>query len=248
MHDNCMVTACCPALQSPQKTGYTSRVLSIAVAGDLLVERRKEHIMHITDIEDKPGADDSRGPNNKRSSRLGGTAGIIAALVVGTVLLAVPGSAQAATTAGPNASLNFATANISSGTKPLVTYITADLPAGSTIYLQRAVGTGGAWQSVGRMTADSGTVRAPADPAGQYEYRILVAQGSTTITTSAANDLTVTGSSGEARGSGDTGCSACHIAATLVPWLAPIVAPVIESVVQQVGSAVLAFLGAIFGL
>jgi hypothetical protein len=57
----------------------------------------------------------------------------------------------------------------------VVTYITADLPAGSTIYLQRAAGTGGAWQSVGRMTADSGTVRAPADPAGRYRYRYRMA-------------------------------------------------------------------------
>jgi hypothetical protein len=167
--------------------------------------------------------------------------------VAGTMLLAAPGTAQAATTAGPTASLNIATASISSGTKPVVTYITADLPAGSTIYLQRAAVTGGAWQSVGRMTADSGTVRAPVDPAGQFRYRILVAQGSTTVTTSAPSDLTVTGPS-EVPASGSTACSSCQVAKAVLPWLAPIVEPVIVSVLQQVGSAVLAFLGAIFGL
>ena len=60
------------------------------------------------------------------------------------------------------------------------------------------------------MTADLGTVRAPADPAGQYRYRILVARGSTTVTTSAASDLTVTGPS-EVVGSGSAGCSSCHL-------------------------------------
>jgi hypothetical protein len=204
--------------------------------------------MRDTNIEDRPGADGLRGPNNRRSSRLGGIAGFIGVLVAaGTILLAVPGNAQAATSAEPSASFSFATASISSGTKPVMTYITADLPAGSTIYLQRAAGTGGAWQSVGRMTADSGTVRAPADPAGQYRYRILVTQGSTTVTTSTVGDLTVTAASGAAAASGDTGCSSCKVAETVLPWLLPIVEPVIVSVVQQVGSAVLAFLGALLG-
>lgn len=163
------------------------------------------------------------------------------------MLLAVPGTAQAATTPAPTASLTIATASISSGTKPVVTFISADLPAGSTIYLQRAAAAGGSWQSVGRMTAASGTVRAPADPAGQFQYRILVAQGSTTVTTSAPSDLTVTGPS-EVAASASAGCSSCKVAETLLPWLAPVVEPAIVAIAQQVGSAILAFLGAIFGL
>ena len=230
-----------PATPAIRVTPYPSRSLATSWSPG----KRRERIMCDTNIEDRPGADLSRGPNGRRPSRIGGVAGLIGVLAAaGAVLLAVPGTAQAATTAGPSASFSFATASISSGTKPVVTYITADLPAGSTIYLQRAAGTGGAWQSVGRMTADSGTVRAPADPAGQYRYRILIAQGSTTVTTSAAGDLTVTGTSG---GSGGTGCSSCTVAEAVLPWLAPVIEPIIESVAQQIGSAVLAVLGAIFG-
>jgi hypothetical protein len=160
------------------------------------------------------------------------------------MLLAAPGTAQAA---GPSASLNVATASISTGTKPVVTYITADLPAGATIYLQRAADPGGSWQSVGRMAARSGTVRAPADPAGQYQYRILVTRGSATVITSSASDLTVTGPSGTSAETGG-GCSACKVAEAVLPWLAPIVAPVIASVAQQIGSIILALLGAAFGV
>jgi hypothetical protein len=211
--------------------------------------------MRDTTIEVKSGADARHGPNHGRPSRLGRTVGFLAILAtVGTVLLAAPGTAQAATTPGPSASLTLAASSISAGTKPVVTFITANVPAGAVSYLQRAAGSNGQWQNVGRLGVDSGTVRAPADAAGSYQYRILIAQGSTTVATSAASDLTVTGTSGGPADSGPSGepgsgsCSSCQVAATVVPLLAPIVEPVIESVVQQIGSWVLAVLGAVFGL
>ncbi|MGD0244325.1 MAG: hypothetical protein ABSB59_28935 [Streptosporangiaceae bacterium] len=165
-------------------------------------------------------------------------------MAAGAILLAAPGRAQAA---GPSASLDVATASISAGTKPVVTYITADLPAGSTIYLQRSSGSGGSWQSVGRMAAGSGTVRAPADAAGQYQYRILVTRGSATVITSPPSGLTVTGPAGTSAAASGGGCSSCKVAEAVLPWLAPIIAPVLESVAQQIGSVLLALLGAAFG-
>jgi hypothetical protein len=208
--------------------------------------------MRDTTIEVKSGADARHGPNRGRPSRLGRTVGFLAILATaGTVLLAAPGTAQAATTPGPSASLTLAASSISAGTKPVVTFITANVPAGAVIYLQRAGGSSGPWQNVGRLGVDSGTVRAPADAAGSYQYRILIAQGSTAVATSPASDLTVTGTvsapSGEP-GSGSCSSSSCQVAATVVPLLAPVVEPVIVSVVQQIGSWVLAVLGAIFGL
>lgn len=211
--------------------------------------------MYDTTIEVKSGADARHVPNHGRPSRLGRTVGFLAIFATaGTLLVAAPGTAQAATTSGPSASLTLAASSISAGTKPVVTFITANVPAGAVIYLQRAAGSSGKWQNVGRLAVDSATVRAPADAAGSYQYRILIAQGSTTVATSAASDLTVTGTSGGPADSGPSGepgsgsCSSCQVAATVVPLLAPIVEPVIESVVQQIGSWVLAVLGAIFGL
>jgi hypothetical protein len=206
-----------------------------------------------TNIEVKSGADARHGPHHRRPSRLGRTASFLALLTtVGTVLLAAPGTARAADTPAPSASLTLAAASISAGTKPVVTFITSSVPAGAVIYLQRAADPGGKWQNVGRVAVASGTVRAPADAAGAYQYRILIAQGSTTVATSAATDLTVTGTSGGPADSAPSGqpgggCSSCRVADTVVPLLAPIVEPVIESVVQQIGSWVLAVLGAIFG-
>jgi hypothetical protein len=212
--------------------------------------------MRDTTIEVKSGADARHGPNHGRPSRLGRTVGFLAILATaGTVLLAAPGTAQAATTPGPSASLTLAASSISAGTKPVVTFITANVPAGAVIYLQRAAASSGPWQNVGRLGVGSGTVRAPADAAGSYQYRILIAQGSTAVATSAASDLTVTGTSGgpaDSAPSGEPGSgscsSSCQVAATVVPLLAPVVEPVIVSVVQQIGSWVLAVLGAIFGL
>ncbi len=177
---------------------------------------------------------------------LGRIAGFISVLVsAGIMLFAVPGTAQAATAPGPSASLTFAAARVSSGTRPLVTFIAADIPAGSVIYLQQVSGTGNGWQNVGRTTADAGTVQLPADPPGLYQYRILVARGGVTIITSAPASLTVTGTPRQAGNA--SGCSSCKVASSVLPWLVPIVEPVIVSVAQQIGSVVLTLLGMLFG-
>jgi hypothetical protein len=180
---------------------------------------------------------------------LGLTCGLLAA---GIVLVTASGNAQAAT---PTASLSIASASINAGTQPVITYITSGVPAGATIYLQRASGSGRGWQDVGRIRDASGSVNAPADPVGQWRYRILVAQGNTPIVTSAPGTLTVTGSGGQAAASGGTstagGCTVCRLAKDALPWLKPIVAsvvapavaPVIEGAIQATGQAILDFLG-----
>ncbi len=177
------------------------------------------------------------------SKARGGLIAVLASAAI--VTFAAPGTAYAAADAGPSAALSFAAASVSSGTQPAVTFVTAGLPAGSIIYLQRESGAGQTWQSIGRATADAGTVQLPAEPAGSYWYRILVARGGTTIVTSAPASLTVTGAQGAATNSG---CSSCGVASTVLRWLVPIVEPILAPIVQQFGSAVLSFLGALFGV
>jgi hypothetical protein len=158
---------------------------------------------------------------------------------------AASGSAQAATMDRPSAAMTFASPRVAAGTSPVLTFLTTGTPAASVIYLERTSGTGQAWQPVARVSATSGTVRAPADPAGTWEYRILVTDGGKVVAASAPEALTVTGT---ASGSGSGGdCSACDVAKTAVQWLKPFVVPVLAYVVQQEGPAILAALGWIFG-
>ena len=124
----------------------------------------------------------------RRPIRVGFRAAVTAAVIAP---IALTGTAQAAT-GGPSASLAFASATIKAGAEPVVTYLISDVPSASVIYLQRASGTDPSWQDVGRMAADSATVRAPADEAGDYRYRILVADRGVTVVASPAVALSVT--------------------------------------------------------
>jgi hypothetical protein len=184
------------------------------------------------------------GQRPRRPSWITGFAAVLASAVI--TLSAVPAAARAATATGPSASLAFTAARVTAGTRPVLRFSTSDIPAGSVIYLETAAGAGHSWRFVGRIKADSGAVRLPADPAGRYEYRILVAQGDTTVTTSAPASLTVTTATTAATVAGRT-CAACEAVKDLVPWLAPIVAPAIASFAQQVGSAVFGLLALLFG-
>jgi hypothetical protein len=200
--------------------------------------------MHHTGL--KSGAGAHVGRNGWQPSRYRRITGFAAVLVSSVIALsAVSAAAQAATAAGPGASLAFSTPRVSAGTRPVMKFTTSDIPAMSVIYLQMEAGSGRSWQFVGRIKAHSGTVRLPADPAGHYEYRILVAQGDATVTTSAPTRLAVTTAT-TATASGSS-CTACQAAKALVPWLAPIVAPAIADFVQQVGSAVIGLLALVFG-
>ncbi len=173
--------------------------------------------------------------------------GIAAAVVA---LSAGAGAAHAATAGGPSASLTFAAAQVNAGTRPVLRFAAPDAPAGSVLYLEEANGSGQSWRLVGRIKAESGAVRLPSDPAGHYEYRILVVQGDTVVDTSAPASLTVRAATPEASATGST-CTACQIVKDALPWLAPIVvpivAPVIASVAQGAGQAILGFLALIFG-
>jgi hypothetical protein len=182
---------------------------------------------------------DSEQRPARRPIRVGFRGVVTAAVTIAVIApLALAGTAQAAS--GPSASLALTSATIGAGTQPVVTYLISDVPAGSVIYLQRASGTGQAWQSVGRMAADSATVRAPADQAGDYQYRILVADGGATVAASPAVALSVTGPAGSA------GCAACADAKKALPWLVPFVEPLIEDAAQQAWEYVVGILASIF--
>ncbi|HEY6786195.1 MAG TPA: hypothetical protein VI365_02680, partial [Trebonia sp.] len=157
-----------------------------------------------------------------------GIAVLTAAALAG--LLAVPGSARAATVdSGATASVTFQSASVAAGVQPEVTFITTGTPAGAVVYLQEE-GTDQPWRSIGRIRATSGTVRAPADQAGSYLYRIMVESGSgAALVTSAPVALTVTGAQGSSpstqaspapTASAGGGCTACGIANDALPWLA----------------------------
>jgi hypothetical protein len=187
------------------------------------------------------------GRNGWRRRQLGRITGLAGLLLVSAVIAASTGLsvAQAQAAAGPNASVAFAAARVSAGTRPVLKFTASDVPAGSVIYVDMAAGAGRSWQFIGRIKADSGSVRLPADPVGRYQYRILVARGDSAIVTSAPASLTVTAKPG--RTANTSICEACGVANDVLPWLAPIVAPVIISVGQQIGSALVALLALIFG-
>jgi hypothetical protein len=102
----------------------------------------------------------------------------------------------------------------------------------------------------------AGTVRAPADDAGRFEYRLLVASPSgAPVVTSAPTALTVTGPSGAApatpastTAAGASSCTACTVANNALPWLALIVDPstvwdAITAVVSTLGVIIASFFG-----
>lgn len=174
-------------------------------------------------------------------------------------LLAVPGTARAAVAGtGATASMTFQSATVTAGTQPQVTFITSGTPAGAVVYLQEE-GAGQPWHSIGRIRALSGTVDAPADNAGSYEYRIVIASGAdTAIVTSAPVTLTVTGVDGgvppapaspaPSASAGGSGCAACRIAKDALPWLALVVDPstvwdTITGILTAIGSAILTLFG-----
>jgi hypothetical protein len=190
-----------------------------------------------------------------------GTRGTAILLTTGVLagLLAVPGTAQAAVAdTGVTASMTFQSAAVTAGTKPQVTFITSGAPAGAVVYLQ-VEGAGHPWHSIGRIRALSGTVDAPADDEGSYEYRIVVASGAgTAIVTSAPVALTVTGADGglpsapaspaPSASAGGSGCTACSIANDALPWLTLVVDPgtvwdTITAVLTEIGSAILSLFG-----
>jgi hypothetical protein len=154
---------------------------------------------------------------------------------------ALSGVAQAAPMAHTTATMAFASTSVEASVSPVLTYLTTNTPPGSVIYLERAAGRSQAWQPVARMSAADGTVRAPADPAGQYSYRLLVTDGRQVVATSATESLTVSAKPGG-------GCGVCAVAKGALPWLTPIVTPIISYVVQAVAPAVWAWIVGLFAL
>jgi hypothetical protein len=167
--------------------------------------------------------------NSRRGRRAG--AGLLGVLVTVSLVLfgvgAGGGVARAATSAArPSVTLNLGSASIASGTQPVVTFVSSGIPAGAVLYLQRASGSSQDWQNVARTMADSGSAKAPADPAGSFAYRLVAVQGNTPIAISAAVSLTVTGPTDS--------CAICKVAKAALPWLKLLVEPVLGYVVSKV--------------
>jgi hypothetical protein len=116
----------------------------------------------------------------------------------------------------------LASSRVTAGTNPILTFVTSGAPKGSVIYLEWASGPGRSWHSVGQVKAANRAVRAPADPAGRYQYRIVITRDGRVLAASAPESLTVTVRSGD--------CSVCsvakdayHIAEQVIPGILAII-------------------------
>lgn len=174
---------------------------------------------------------------------------LVTAALSGTVFTS---AAEAAPMGHPSVSMAFASASVQAGASPVLTYLATDTPRGSVLYLERS-SAGHAWQPVARLSAANGTVRAPADPAGRFSYRLLVTDGRHVVATSAPEPLTVTakpgsGTPGSASGGGGGGCGACAFAKEALPWLTPIITPIVSYAVQAIAPSVWAWLAGLLAL
>lgn len=161
-------------------------------------------------------------------------------LATWVALAALAGTARAADI--PAVTLSLASASVTAGTSPALSFQAAGAPPGSTIYLYASADGGHDWQPVGVLSGTDGTVRAPAEPAGDYEYQIVVMNGSGVVAASAPATLTVTGTSGTSGSSGN--CTACAV----IQGVAPVLAPILEPVLEGIGDDIWVFLAAAFGL
>lgn len=112
-----------------------------------------------------------------------------AAAAAGVIAVAVPSAAQAAST--PTAVVALARHHVVSGARPGLTYLTSGAPAGSATYLEvRRAGAGYGWAETRRL-GTSGTIAAPAFPAGTYQLRVAITRAGHTVAASSATRLTV---------------------------------------------------------
>jgi hypothetical protein len=134
-------------------------------------------------------------------------AGFIAGTALSAALVTTAG-AGAATAAGrpaaprPAARLALASSDIAAGSTAELRYSTAHLPAGSAVRLQERDDTAGTGWITTVPLGKAGTVKAPAAPAGDYDFRVLVSDHGRTVATSPAAHLTV-----EGQASGTSGTS-----------------------------------------
>jgi hypothetical protein len=140
----------------------------------------------------------------------------------------------------PGVTLSLASSSITTGTSPVLTFEASGTPSGSAIYLYASSDGGQDWQPIGTLSGTDGTVQAPAEPAGDYQYQLVVMAGGTEVATSTPATLTVTSSSGNS----GSNCSAC----TVIQDIAPVLAPVLEPVLAGIGDDIWAVLAAAFGL
>jgi hypothetical protein len=139
---------------------------------------------------------------SKRRNILAAMAGVPLATCV--ALAALAGTARAAGI--PAVTLSLVSPSVTAGTSPVLSVQAAGPPPGSTIYLYATADGGQDWQPVGVLSGTDGTVQAPAEQAGDYEYQLVIMNGSGVVATSAPATLTVTGTPG-ASGSGSN-CTA----------------------------------------
>jgi len=117
---------------------------------------------------------------------------VVVAPLVGLLALAfavMPAASAATARPRPSASFSFRHDKVSTRTKPVLSYVTSNLPAGVRIYLQRQFGSAHAWKNVEQLKARRGTATAPAVALGEYGYRLHVMAGHRVVVTSRSHKL-----------------------------------------------------------
>jgi hypothetical protein len=93
----------------------------------------------------------------------------------------------AAAAARSSITFSFANAKVSAKQSATLNY-SANVPAGSTLAVQREFGTANVWRNVTSLPSTSGTASVPGVAMGEYHYRIVAKHG-TQLVTSASHPL-----------------------------------------------------------
>ncbi len=110
------------------------------------------------------------------------------AAVAGLAALCVPLAAQAATT--PAAQLSLGASHIREGGAIRLHYSVRDLPSGSTVKLDGRM-IGGTWKALPGQLGRQGVITESDSPAGAFQFKIVVTDGSRFVTASRIVTLTV---------------------------------------------------------
>src|SRR5579859_1143250 len=116
-------------------------------------------------------------------------AGIAAsALALGQATPAIAAGSGAAS-AKPRVSFSFKDNRIRTTQRPSIRYTSANLPAGTSLALQRQFGTAHVWKNVILLKGRSGTASVPKVQMGRYRYRIRAYRKGRTVLLSATKLL-----------------------------------------------------------
>jgi hypothetical protein len=108
---------------------------------------------------------------------------VLGATVV-MLLIAAP-AAPAAASGGSAVSMTLPSDQATAEMPFAFSYASRRLPTGTTVYLQKQVGTAHVWQDVSRLRGTAGAATAPGRPLGVYKYRLTAVRRHKTVAVSA---------------------------------------------------------------